>query len=306
MLNIPVETTSRPAERASGLGVPAAEPRAGRAIGRVRVAIEGGAALREVRDPGEGAAALYDLIIPCAGAIRFCQGDRLGECPRGAYVLLRRDRFHELTSDVSLERLVVSIPVAEMRTRLAAIEDHCGMRFAQDPDMAGMLRRFVEMLMETFELRDPPNAEALATEIIAIAALTCGAERRDEAGGARNSRQLLKRRIFDFVEANLEDAELSPKRIAEANRISPSYLYSLFSDNNTTVSQFIQVRRLQRAYEILISDPNGSLTVSEIAYMVGFKNASHFSRSFSRYFRVAPRDARHSGLRPTPAETDAA
>ena len=88
----------------------------------------------------------------------------------------------------------------------------------------------------------------------------------------------------------------SPKKIARANRISPSYLYSLFADNNTTVSQFIQARRLQKAYEMLVADANGALTVSEIAYQVGFKNASHFSRTFSRHFRIAPCDARQSGL----------
>ena len=48
----------------------------------------------------------------------------------------------------------------------------------------------------------------------------------------------------------------------------------------------------KRAYELLVADPGGRLTVSEIAYQVGFKNVSHFSRSFSRQFGIAPRDAR--------------
>jgi AraC-like DNA-binding protein len=73
-----------------------------------------------------------------------------------------------------------------------------------------------------------------------------------------------------------------------------SYLYSLFNDNETTVSQFVQTKRLQRAYEILVADPKGHRTVSEVAYEVGFKNVSHFSRSFSRHFKVAPRDVRQT------------
>jgi AraC-like DNA-binding protein len=43
-----------------------------------------------------------------------------------------------------------------------------------------------------------------------------------------------------------------------------------------------------------VADPGGRLTVSEIAYQVGFKNVSHFSRSFSRQFNMAPRDARRT------------
>jgi AraC-like DNA-binding protein len=90
----------------------------------------------------------------------------------------------------------------------------------------------------------------------------------------------------------LSDQTLSPTKIAANSRISLSYLYSLFNDNETTVGQFVQVKRLQRAYEILVADPKGHRTVSEVAYEVGFKNVSHFSRSFSRHFKIAPRDIR--------------
>jgi len=100
------------------------------------------------------------------------------------------------------------------------------------------------------------------------------------------------RRIVDFIEKHLSDQTLSPKKIAASSRISLSYLYSLFNDNETTVGQFVQVKRLQRAYEILVADPKGHRTVSEVAYEVGFKNVSHFSRSFSRHFKIAPRDIR--------------
>ena len=113
----------------------------------------------------------------------------------------------------------------------------------------------------------------------------------------RNARYRLRRRISDFIETNLGNQDLSPRKIAASSRISLSYLYSLFNDDNTTVSQFIQVRRLQRAYELLVADPKGHLTVSEIAYEVGFKNVSHFSRTFSRQFGMAPREA-HQLARP--------
>ena len=162
--------------------------------------------------------------------------------------------------------------------------------------MAQLLRGFVTMIARLFSEDSPPNPEALATEVISFVTLVLASEDRKETPNLRNSRYRLKQRIFDFIERNLDDAELSPRNIARANRISPSYLYSLFSDNNTTVGQFIQARRLQKAYELLVADSNGALTVSEIAYQVGFKNASHFSRTFSRHFRIAPRDARQSGL----------
>src|SRR5260370_21966069 len=98
--------------------------------------------------------------------------------------------------------------------------------------------------------------------------------------------------MINVMEKTRRERNLSPKTIAASSRISLSYLYSLFNDDDTTVGQFVQVKRLQRAYEILVGDPKGHRTVSEIAYEVGFKNVSHFSRTFSRHFRIAPRDAR--------------
>ncbi|WLA52782.1 helix-turn-helix domain-containing protein [Bradyrhizobium elkanii] len=48
----------------------------------------------------------------------------------------------------------------------------------------------------------------------------------------------------------------------------------------------------------MVADPKGRRTVSEVAYEVGFKNVSHFSRCFSRHFKVAPRDVRQTPVAP--------
>lgn len=246
-------------------------------------------------NPGEEAER-HDLIIPNRGDIRFCQHDRNGVVREGEYVLLNRAHFYEMSSMTGLDYWRITLPSADLKGRLSSIEDHVGKRFEQHGPMARLLRDFIATVAQTFAAEPPPNPEALATEIISLAMLALSAERREAAPNWRNSRYMLKQRIFEFIEVHLDDTELSPKKIAQANRISPSYLYSLFADNNTTVNQFIQARRLQKAYEMLVTDSNGALTVSEIAYLVGFKNASHFSRTFSRHFRIAPRDARQSGL----------
>ncbi|HEY0275645.1 MAG TPA: helix-turn-helix domain-containing protein [Paenirhodobacter sp.] len=244
----------------------------------------------------EDAEGFYDIVIPCNGPISFCQGDMSGEVAPDEYVLLNRHAFYELSASSCLSHWRITMPASDIRARIYAVNDHLGKRFDQDRRMAAMLGRFVDMIGTTFGDSPPPNPEKLATEIVGFIVLVLSAEQGKDRAVGRNSRYRLKERVIGFVESNLGDAELTPKQIASANRISLSYLYSLFSDNNTTVSQFIQARRLQRAYELLVGDPGGALTVSEIAYQVGFKNTSHFSRTFSRHFRIAPRDARQSGL----------
>jgi len=236
--------------------------------------------------------ASYVLVFPLTGCVAYSQDGRIGIARAGEYVLLSELAFYELSSDRNTRLLLVRIPATELRGRLVSIEDHISRRFEPNQQMTRLLSGMIGNIAELFIDAPPPNPQALATEIIGFVALTIGSEDRGAATDVRNARYHLRRRIIDFIEAHLSDQTLSPTKIAANSRISLSYLYSLFSDNETTVVQFVQVKRLQRAYEILVADPKGHRTVSEVAYEVGFKNVSHFSRSFSRHFKVAPRDIR--------------
>ncbi|GGC85162.1 helix-turn-helix domain-containing protein [Chelatococcus reniformis] len=242
--------------------------------------------------------AFYVLAFPLSGSLLFRQDGRSGTALPNEYVLLSELAFYELSSAERAHALIMRIPVSELRSRMVAVEDHVARRFKMNEHMTRLLVGLVKSVAELFVDRPPPNPQALATEIISFVALAIGAEDRGAATDVRNTRYHLRRRIADFIETHLGDQDLSPKRIAASSRISLSYLYSLFNDDETTVGQFVQVKRLQRAYEMLVADPRGHRTVSEVAYDVGFKNVSHFSRSFSRHFGITPRDVRQ--LSPEP------
>jgi AraC-like DNA-binding protein len=255
--------------------------------------------------------ASYLLVTPLAGRVNFSQAGRIGTSGVGEYVLLSELAFYELSSESATDLVMVRIPATELRGRLVSVEDHVSRRFQANEHMTRLLIDLIRGIAKLFVDRSPPNPQAFATEIVSFVALTIAAEDRGAVTDVRNARYHLRRRIVEFIEKHLSDQDLSPKKIAASSRISLSYLYSLFNDDATTVGQFVQVKRLQRAYEILVADPRGHRTVSEIAYEVGFKNVSHFSRSFSRHFSIAPRDARqmsHSHYpdvaRPVPRDGD--
>jgi AraC-like DNA-binding protein len=234
----------------------------------------------------------YLLVIPLTGPLHFNQSSRSGVAKPGEYVLLSRLAYYELSSDGDPSLIYVRIPAAELRGRLACVDDHVGRRFSANEHMTRLLVGLIRGVADIFADRPPPNPEALATEIVSFVVLAIGAENLGAVVDVRNGRYHLRRRIFDYIETHLGDQDLSPKAIAASSRISLSYLYSLFSDDDTTVGQFVQLKRLQRAYEWLVADQSGHRTVSEVAYGVGFRNVSHFSRAFNRQFGMSPRDAR--------------
>lgn len=239
----------------------------------------------------------FALFVPITGGLHYGHCGRTGVVCAGEYVLISQMEFHEIAPEAGSQLLILRIPARELRGRLASVDDHIGGRFGANEQMTRILVGLMRAVADVFIDCPPPNPEALATELLSFVALAIGAEDRGAALDVKNGRYRLRRRIFDYVDANLGDQDLSPRKIADANRISLSYLYSLFADDDTTVGQFLLVRRLQRAYEILVADPKKHLTIAEIAYRVGFKNVSHFSRSFSQHFGMPPRDAR-TGMAP--------
>lgn len=275
---------------------PVSRPTTLRRIEIGRLVMEIGSIEGHLVDTGAPKGAAHDggyiLMVPLTGSVRFHQNGRSGVALPDQYVLLSREAFHEITAEDHPVLLRLTIPAEDLRARLASVDDHLGRRFEVNEPMAHLMVALLQRTAEIFADRAPPSPEALANEIVGFVALAIRAEDRGATIDVRNARYRLRQRIFDYIESNLGDQDMSPKSIAGANRISLSYLYSLFSDDDTTVGQFMQMKRLQRAYELLVTDAKGHLTVAEIAYRVGFKNVSHFSRAFSRHYGLAPRNAR--------------
>jgi hypothetical protein len=87
----------------------------------------------------------------------------------------------------------------------------------------------------------------------------------------------LKEMIQDQV-----DASLSLTDISKSLDIHPSYLSREFSKyfNNLSFGEYIRKLRIEKAIG-LIAQPNYSLT--EIAYLTGFSDQSHFTRIFKKH-----------------------
>ena len=57
-----------------------------------------------------------------------------------------------------------------------------------------------------------------------------------------------------------------------------------------STAQYIRIRRLQKAKSLL---QNTNLPIGDIADQVGYKDFSHFSRSFSQLFNQTPSETRN-------------
>lgn len=98
--------------------------------------------------------------------------------------------------------------------------------------------------------------------------------------------------ITDFILERISDVNIRHVDVARRFGISSRYLYCLLSTENTTFSRILWDARVRRASEMLGDKKFRNRAIHEIAYLVGFKSVSHFSRNFKASFGISPREFR--------------
>jgi len=133
--------------------------------------------------------------------------------------------------------------------------------------------------------------EADSTFNVSVQLLLAALGKQTKLSG--NARAAVRAAMFDkarrYVQANLHRASLSPESVLEALQLPRPTLYRLF-EHEGGLGAYIRNRRLREAADELVKFPN--LPVLDIAYGLGFKSASDFSRAFRRTYEMAPQDLR--------------
>lgn len=139
------------------------------------------------------------------------------------------------------------------------------------------------------------SADALAIEEAAIALLSSGLARHapERATDDPILVSMLRRRVLDFITANLAVPELGPPLLMRRFQVSRAHLYRMFQMDGG-IASVIRDKRLDAAYRQLMQRSN-RMSITEIAYDLGFSSSGHFLRAFQGRFGVTPSEARQQG-----------
>ncbi len=93
-------------------------------------------------------------------------------------------------------------------------------------------------------------------------------------------------RVIKVIDENMDDSEFGVEKLSQIVKMNRVQLYrKIKSLTNHTVNDFIRILRLKRAAQLL---KESKLTVTEIAFEVGFSDSSNFARDFRKHFGTTP------------------
>ncbi|WP_288142214.1 helix-turn-helix domain-containing protein [Mesorhizobium sp.] len=145
--------------------------------------------------------------------------------------------------------------------------------------------------LETSGAADLTAAEVALTELVASALL---GEVREPAGSLTGVQAAHFRRVAATIDTRLSDPDLALALIARLEGLSVRYAQKLFERRGESFSEYVRQQRLEHC-RIDLADPNHAHeSVAAIGQRWGFRDQSHFSRTFGATFGMSPRQVRRA------------
>ena len=96
--------------------------------------------------------------------------------------------------------------------------------------------------------------------------------------------------VLDYIDAHYHES-ITLKQLADLLDVTPQHLCTLFRKiMKTRIFEFINLVRIKRSKELLVSDPE--LSIRDIAHNNGFEDVSYFCYIFKRIEKVTPGEFR--------------
>lgn len=191
---------------------------------------------------------------------------------------------YQFMADRYLEFSIIFFDMAYIRSAISCPEDI----FLRELTTASGWGKALTAVMQEITPRTvnhlalPPSA--VADHIVGLLALSAGPDPDPLRSNRRSFLERLRRELWE----QLFDPTLSPTRFAAEQGISVRTLHATFAAAGSSFMKELIVMRLSRARSLLEDRRFDSKTIGEIASLVGFMDAAHFTARFRKAFGIPP------------------
>lgn len=228
----------------------------------------------------------YFLCAVTGGPGRIEQCGRSIWLDKGSFAVIDAGRPFRFDFPQRFEQIVVRVPRPLLLGRMA--EGDIDRAMAQPVSAASGAGVVVSRFLQQLATLDAtvPDAPAAALSASALDMIvTALAETGWAVTPTQQAHTADLHRAQNLLKARLHDENFSIAEAAAELGMSLRYLQKIFQATGSTPSEWLLQARLERARMLLLST---DITIGALASRVGFKDISHFSRSFRNLYGVSP------------------
>ncbi|MEV6024696.1 helix-turn-helix domain-containing protein [Streptomyces sp. NPDC052036] len=266
-------------------------------LGRLRVATVESGPLRVWRTSrliARGGDAPLVVKLLARGAARVEQDGRVAVLDGGEIVFCDMARPIRMEFSRPFQTKSIVLPRRLLGLRDSDLQRITATPIRPDTTLGSLLSPFLTKVVDSAATYPPRTGEALAHNVVDFLTALAEEQLRQDVGESPSGTGVLVLRIQAFIDRHLAEPHLTPAAIARAHQISVRYLHKLFQAEDTTVSRWIQRRRLQECRRELARRQVEGRTVAAVARRWGFTSAAHFSRAFRAVYGMSPTEWRNS------------
>jgi acetamidase/formamidase/AraC-like DNA-binding protein len=245
---------------------------------------------------GAGGQAGNSLLIftLLAGSGQIVLDDQRTVISPGDIVVLEPNRRWRVELNTEFRAMLIKLESASFLRRLLRTSELDLNRIITHSGVGAVCLNLLETIaeeLEHFDAHELPPIEAALTDLL----VACFTLLNEHHGGGSTAVQLGHlRRVCRLLEARLGDPDMTIKNIAKTEGLSSRYIQKLFHIGSTTFGEYVKDRRLERCRIDFANPALAHLTIADLCFRWGFKDAANFSRAFTHRFGLSAKAFRAS------------
>lgn len=196
---------------------------------------------------------------------------------------------HEMSAPLQVASLM--IPKSNLRSYGIAMTSSPS-KLTRNAGYGSLLRISVETLVNSAANASQDEFSTVFDIVSALVALTSAPDRDAAPVPARRVAQLL--RAKRAIARSCTEPDYSIQDLGAEIALSVGYIRNIFTEAGETFGGLLLRNRLELASRLLTQPDHAHLPIATIAFLSGFKDASHFGRSFRDRYGVAPGEWRRA------------
>jgi AraC-like DNA-binding protein len=220
------------------------------------------------------------------------QNGRSAECVSGGAILIEQcePSMIKVAAPNICNLVAIQAPRDQVRRECRRLTDRFLIPIAASSAVS-LTRAYVEFLLDQPDCDDPLFVRLASDHVTDLVAATVDSEGviyEERLRGSRAARFAILREI----DRNFMDPGFSLTVLARRLSVTPRYVQVLLAVAETSFTDELTKRRLDRASDLLTSSRSFEKSVMEISQECGFSTVSHFHRVFRRRFGMTPGELR--------------